>query len=758
MSLPASGTSILVAERHGRPRIHPMDTTVPAPIGQLLDGRYLVESQIARGGMATVYHARDVRLERAVALKIANTELARDQDFVKRFISEARSVARLSSPNVVAVFDQGSTGDLHYIAMEYVPGPTLRDLIVARGRLNPREALDIIERVLAGLAAAHDAGIIHRDVKPENVLLGNGRSVKVADFGLARAAASNGNTKSGLLIGTAAYLAPEQVASNSADERSDVYAAGVMLFEMLTGAQPHTGDSPLDVAYKHVNSVVPAPSTLVPELPAAIDALVALGTSRDPELRPPDARHYLKAIAEVRRGMPLPGQPGNAAQQPVDHDSWPPAGLAGPGGAGALVDSTGAATDGTGAGGAGTPASSTLSWAFSSDGAEDGPVTGEFLLPGHEPATQLLASRGSGAYASAGMDSTGPLRGTAGQPGSSGYPAQPGSGSWAATHTLIVPAGLDQDYADSNGYAGHRRERRYNDPILQRWLFSRRILIVLAAVVIAIGVWWLASGQYTAVPPVAGMTVSTARGDLTNAGLTVVTGAARHSDTVPAGQVITTEPAAGGHISHGGTVTIIPSLGPVLVAVPSVTGQPLAQADHNLKAAGLTPGRPAYQTSSSIPAGVVLSTNPVAGQHWPKHKPVQLVVSSGQPLPNFVGQSLSAAQGAASASGYSINPVADTNSSQPANTVTRQSPAAGTPITSGEVVTVYYSSPQMVNVPDVTGMDVNQAQQVLQQAGFQVTVNQMGPGQTVGSYSPTGQAQQGATITINVGLFGGLGN
>jgi serine/threonine protein kinase/beta-lactam-binding protein with PASTA domain len=722
-----------------------MDTTVPAPIGQLLDGRYLVESQIARGGMATVYHARDVRLERTVALKVAHQDLARDQDFIRRFISEARSVARLSSPNVVAVFDQGSTGDLHYIAMEYVPGPTLRDLIASRGRLNPREALDIIERVLAGLAAAHDAGIIHRDVKPENVLLGNGRSVKVADFGLARALAGAGNTKTGLLIGTAAYLAPEQVASNSADERSDVYAAGVMLFEMLTGVQPHTGDSPLDVAYKHVNSVVPAPSTLVPELPAAIDALVALGTSRDPELRPPNARHYLRAITEVRRGMPLPGQHPNAQQQ-VDHDSWPPAGIG--------LGAADAAANGTGAGGTDEDAS----WAASSNGEADGPVTGEFLLPGHEPVTQLLSSNGSGSHASPDLNSTGPLHSTARQSWGGGYPAQPGSGNSAANHTLIVPTGMNQDYAGGNGYAGRQRERRHHDPILQRWLFSRRILVVLAAVVIAIGVWWLASGQYTAVPPVAGMTVSTARGDLTNAGLTVVTGAARHSDTVPAGQVLTTDPAAGGRISHGGTVTIIPSLGPVEVTVPSVTGQPIAQADKNLEAAGLTPGRPTYQTSASIPAGVVLSTNPVAEQHWPKNKPVQVVVSSGAPLPNFVGGPVTAAQGAASAGGYSINPVADTNSSQPANTIVRQSPAAGTAITSGEVVTVYYSSPQMVNVPDVTGMNANQAQSVLQQAGFQVQVNSMGPGQTVGSYSPTGQAQQGSTITINVGLLAGFGD
>ena len=708
--------------------------TVSAPIGQLLDGRYLIESQIASGGMATVYHARDIRLDRTVALKVARPELARDQDFVDRFISEARSVARLSSPNVVSVFDQGSTGDLHYIAMEYVPGPTLRDLLAARGRLNPREALDIIERVLAGLAAAHDAGIIHRDVKPENVLLGNGKSVKVADFGLARAAAGVSNTKTGLLIGTAAYLAPEQVSSNTSDERSDVYAAGVMLFEMLTGVQPHTGESPLDVAYKHVNSVVPAPSTLVPELPPSLDALVALGTSRDPELRPPDARHYLKAISDLRRGAPLPQWPVGG-QEAGDH-AWPAAA-------------------------AGAAAAGLVAGALAAPGTDpDAPVTGEILLPDHAQETQRLTSSGAGAHRSAGPDSTGPLHGTAGLPAAGGYPRQPGGGYSGATHTMIVPAGLDEDYAGGRGYSGRRRDRadrRYREPWLQRWLFSRRILIVMAVVVVGIGAWWLASGQYITVPSVADKAVSTARGDLSNAGLVVVVGTARHSNAVQAGEVISSDPAAGAHISHGGTVTIIPSLGPIEVAVPSVTGQPLAQAEQNLKSAGLELGRPSYQTSTSIPAGVVLSTNPAAGQQWPKNKPVQLVVSSGQPLPSFVGQQVSAAQGAGAAGGYNINAV-PTTSSQPANTIVRQSPAAGTPITQGEVVTVYVSTgPPQVAVPNVDGLNVNQAESELTQAGFQVTVNSMGPGNTVGSYSPTGQAPKGSTITVNVGLFGGLG-
>ncbi|MGH3397117.1 MAG: protein kinase domain-containing protein, partial [Streptosporangiaceae bacterium] len=280
-----------------------MDTTLSPPTGQLLDGRYLVESRLAQGGMATVYLGRDVRLDRVVALKIARAELAGDHEFVRRFIAEARATAQLNSPNVVAVFDQGSVGDINYIAMEYVPGQTLREVIREHGALSVLGALDIIEGVLAGLAAAHRAGIIHRDVKPENVLLGPDGVVKVADFGLARAAAALTRTTTGMIIGTAAYLAPEQVSASTSDARTDVYAAGVMLFEMLTGGQPHRGETPLDTAYKHVNEVVPPPSSRMPGLPPALDALVALATSRDPDLRPSDAGQFLEAVSEVRHDV-----------------------------------------------------------------------------------------------------------------------------------------------------------------------------------------------------------------------------------------------------------------------------------------------------------------------------------------------------------------------------------------------------------------------------------------------------------------------
>jgi beta-lactam-binding protein with PASTA domain len=271
-----------------------------ALIGRMLDRRYHVRSRIAHGGMATVYLATDTRLERQVALKVMHAELARDADFVARFIGEAKSVARLSHPNIVQVFDQGSDGQFLYLSMEYVPGRTLRSLLRERGWLPWTEALEVMDPMLAGLAAAHEAGIVHRDVKPENVLLTADGRVKVVDFGLARAQAAAGNTRSGLIIGTVAYIAPEQVTGGITDAHTDVYAAGVMLWEMLSARQPHTGESPLAVAYKHVNEEVPPVSAYVGGIPPALDQLVRAATSRDPRQRPPDAGAFLRAVRALR--------------------------------------------------------------------------------------------------------------------------------------------------------------------------------------------------------------------------------------------------------------------------------------------------------------------------------------------------------------------------------------------------------------------------------------------------------------------------
>src|ERR1039458_8141887 len=281
-----------------------MDDTLADPLtGRLLDGRYAVTARIAHGGMGPVYLAMDTRLDREVALKVMHAELARDDDFVRRFIGEAKSVARLSHQNVVAVFDQGADGPLLYLAMEYVPGRTLKEMLHDNGRLPPAVALEIMTGVLGGLAAAHTSGIVHRDVKPENVLLTADGRIKVADFGLARALTAAGHTRTGLLIGTVAYVPPEQVTGDSTGPRGDVYSAGVMLFQLLTGRVPFTGDTPLSVAYQHVNNDVPAPSTLTPGLPAAVDQLVLTATSRDPARRPADADEFLRAVRRVREGL-----------------------------------------------------------------------------------------------------------------------------------------------------------------------------------------------------------------------------------------------------------------------------------------------------------------------------------------------------------------------------------------------------------------------------------------------------------------------
>jgi beta-lactam-binding protein with PASTA domain/predicted Ser/Thr protein kinase len=712
-----------------------MDTTLSPPAGQLLDGRYRVDSRLAQGGMATVYLGRDTRLDRVVALKIAHRDLASDGEFIRRFMTEARAVAQLSSPNVVGIFDQGTAGEVNYIVMEYVAGPTLREVLRARGRLTVRESLDIIEGVLGGLAAAHRAGIIHRDVKPENVLLGQDGAVKVADFGLARAAVAASSTKTGMIIGTAAYLAPEQVSRSRSDARTDVYAAGVMLFEMLTGAQPHTGDSPLAVAYKHVNEAVPAPSTLSPGLSPALDALVAMATSRDPDLRPRDAAHFLAAVAEVRRG----GSPSPTARHaqhaaPPDHrvmgaDPW--ATLApGPGprpGGDALDD-----TDLRPAIAHGGPAP-----AYGDSGYGDsGYGTAAFAEPGYGP------PGGTPAHATSRF----------------GTPAE-----GATNHTMVVAPGVIVPGFDDPGYDDGRHRRRGlrrgqgdREPLLQGLLFSRRIFWVLGAVAVVLAsvltVWYVSSGQYTTVPQVTGFPQALARTELTGLNLTVRVGAARHSNTVTPGHVVATSPAAGGKIKNHGTITLFLSLGPVKVTVPQVSGLSLPGAISKLKGAGFKVAAPEQTPSDTVPAGTVIGTTPAGGTLAARTQPVTVMVSAGPPLPNFVGAQIAAAQAAAQAGGYQLNQVPDTKSTQPQGTITGQSPAAGAPVTAGEVITVNVSAgPPETPIPSVQGMSVGQATSTLQQAGFQVQVEQ-GLGNQVSGTSPAGQAPAGSTITLIVGF------
>ncbi|KQZ25295.1 Stk1 family PASTA domain-containing Ser/Thr kinase [Microbacterium sp. Root553] len=271
-------------------------------IGRLVDGRYRVRARIARGGMATVYVATDLRLERRIALKVMHAHLSDDSAFQSRFIQEARAAARLADPHVVNVFDQGQDGELAYLVMEYLPGITLRELLREQKRLTIPQTITIMDAVLAGLSAAHRAGIVHRDVKPENVLLAEDGRIKIGDFGLARATTANTATGQQLL-GTIAYLAPELVTRGTADARSDIYALGIMLYEMLVGEQPYKGEQPMQIAFQHATESVPRPSVRNPGVPEQLDELVLWATEKSPDERPDDAQQMLDRLREIERGL-----------------------------------------------------------------------------------------------------------------------------------------------------------------------------------------------------------------------------------------------------------------------------------------------------------------------------------------------------------------------------------------------------------------------------------------------------------------------
>ncbi|MDR0627909.1 MAG: protein kinase, partial [Bifidobacteriaceae bacterium] len=273
-------------------------------LGQVIDGRYRIDSRLARGGMATVYQATDLRLDRPVAVKVLHPHLAEGPKFVDRFRREARAAARLVDQGIVGVYDQGTWGEAPYLVMELVDGPNLRTLMVSSGLPTVGKALDFMIQVLSAITVAHAAGFVHRDIKPENILITRAGSVKVADFGLARAVSEVTAASSGVVLGTVAYLSPELVAEGKADKRADVYAAGVVLFELLTGSQPYVADAPIQVAFQHVHADFPAPSSRVPWLPREIDSLVLALTAKEPDRRPEDAAAALSLVRAVRSALP----------------------------------------------------------------------------------------------------------------------------------------------------------------------------------------------------------------------------------------------------------------------------------------------------------------------------------------------------------------------------------------------------------------------------------------------------------------------
>lgn len=294
----------------GRPGPHRRQAQAESPgsfAGTLLDGRYLIESKIASGGTSTVYRGVDTRLDRPVAVKVMDPRYAGDEQFLTRFQREARAVARLKDPGLVAVYDQGLDARHPFLVMELIEGGTLRELLGERGPMPPYAVAAVLRPVLGGLAAAHRAGLVHRDVKPENVLISDDGEVKIADFGLVRAVAAAGITSASVILGTAAYLSPEQVRDGAATPRSDVYAAGILAYELLTGRTPFTGDSTLAIAYRRLDADVPPPSAAIDGVPAQFDDFVQRATARDPADRYADAVEMGADLDAIADELALPG-------------------------------------------------------------------------------------------------------------------------------------------------------------------------------------------------------------------------------------------------------------------------------------------------------------------------------------------------------------------------------------------------------------------------------------------------------------------
>jgi eukaryotic-like serine/threonine-protein kinase len=582
-----------------------VDTTVKDPlVGRVLDGRYHVKSRMARGGMATVYEAVDSRLDRTVALKVMHPGLAEDEEFVSRFIREAKSAARLSHPNVVAVYDQGADGGHVFLAMEHVQGRTLRDLLREAGRLNPRQALDVLEPMLAALGAAHQAGIVHRDVKPENVLLSDDGRVKVADFGLARAVANaTSHTTSGILMGTVGYLSPEQVERGVADPRSDVYAAGILLFEMLTGDKPYDGETALQVAYRHVHDDVPPPSQFVPGLPAELDALVLRATSRDPDKRPADARRFLTEVVAARHALSEdelgPVGPPLSALNDSEHTMIVPVGGTPPMGVPRTVARRG----------------------------DTGPVRaprrrrrrrGPIALLIIIVLAAALAATGWYYGLGPGSDVTTPslLKLTSAQ--AQARAAEAGLSVKVVSRAFdeVVPVGavVGTDPKPNSGIGKHGQ----------------------------IGLTLSKGPERHDVPLLTGKTAVVAGQILAQSHLKVGVPTQAYSDTIDAGSVIETVPPDGTPLKRDDAVALVISKGVEPVDVPDVTRKSLGDAKSTLQDAGLRGQVADRAYDDQVAQGDVISQAPKDGQAA-KDSVVALVVSKGPPLvavPDVVGLSI----------------------------------------------------------------------------------------------------------------------
>lgn len=647
--------------------------------GRVLDGRYRIGSRIARGGMASVYEALDLRLHRTVAVKVMHAGLGDDSDFAARFVREARAAARLAHPHVVAVYDQGDDDGTVFLAMELVPGHTLRDTIGKEAPMPPARALAVLDPVVSALAAAHRAGIVHRDVKPENVLIGDDGSTKVADFGLAKAVGTDTQhtATGGVLIGTVSYLAPELVADGTSDARADVYAVGVLLYELLTGRKPHQGESPIQVAYKHVHEDVPPPSRVVPGIPAYVDALVARATARDRDQRPADAGvllHHLHRVSHaLAAGVTDDSEltqdltPLLAAATPprlgdTSPEVWEPEQLAA-----------------VGAGSAGGPRAAAAPPA-----------------PAHEhTVTQQVPGRASGAPAPHRRRRwRGPLVLLLALLLAAGV----GLGAWwfGYARYTSVPTVLDQTRASAvEELEDAGFEVELADPVFSESVARNRVVSsspvpgerVLpgetVTLVVSLGV------EEYPVPDLEGLTQDEARAALEEVSLEVGRVKEKFSESVEQGRVIRHDPEEGRELRPGSAVDLVVSKGRRPVNVGDWVGEPVEQARRTLERKGLVVDASQEQFDDTVPEGRVIAQTPSGGTLF-RGETVTLVVSKGPELvevPNVRAQGVESARQELEALGFVVETV-NASGYLGLGYVFSQDPGSGTEVPRGSTITL----------------------------------------------------------------------
>lgn len=689
--------------------------------GDVLDGRYRIGPLIARGGMSSVHRATDLRLGREVAAKVMDPRFVHDESFRVRFEREARAVARMADVSLVNVYDQGSDAAGHvFLIMELVDGGTLRELLRERGPMPPHAAAAVLAPVLRALSLAHDRSMVHRDIKPENVLISDDGTVKLADFGLVRAAADSKVTSNSVIVGTVGYLSPEQVTGADIDPASDVYSTGILLYELLTGSTPFSGDSSLAVALQRLNKDVPAPSDAIDGVPFEFDDLVARACAREPADRFPSATEFARELDHVIDEL---GLPPFRVPAPVDSAAHR---------ASATVDDL-AAPDPEDARGTelvdGSPAPGFFG-PHAHDGANEtrhdipaapapSPRPGAFpppdqtsILPG--AASGMAGLGGAAGLAGAAVPGTMPTGMPGGVPGDDPYRDRVPAPRHAA------PEPRDGRDGGPGGAPARRQAAREGRQRTRTGCAIWLIIALVATLGMGLGAWWLGSGRYGEVPSITGMTQQQASAAVQDAGFEPIA-AQRYHDAVPQDQIIGTEPLPGIRAVKGGPVTIMVSLGqPTVPALPG--DRSAARFATSLKERTLTEQTGDAMYSESVPRGAIVMTDPAPGQTVPVGSTIVVHLSQGPApvkVPDVVGLAESRATHMLEAAGLAVADVLRqfTAGADP-DEVTAITPDEGTGLARGSDVTLTVNNG--IKVPDVSGLTESAARQRLADAGFVV--------------------------------------